>query len=138
MAPGTSSPALQRSAHRRGDRAPARVDYSNPTGIQAGFDPGDNPSALGPPSQAEIDASVAATLWATWRSYALRNTIDGTLTAVGLKNYLPGTSDSFTGLKWLLDAFPVLQGKAHPDCRSSTRRVLPTRHPRAISFCSPA
>jgi len=86
-------------------------DHSNPTGIQAGFDPGDNPSAMGPPTQAEVDASVAATLWATWRSYALHNTIDATLTAVGLKNYLPGTSDAFTGLKWLLDAFPVLQGK---------------------------
>jgi penicillin amidase len=86
-------------------------DYSNPTGIQAGFDPGDNPAAMAPPSQAEADASVAATLWATWRSYALHNTIDATLTAVGLKNYLPGTSDAFTGLKWLLDQFPTLQGK---------------------------
>ena len=86
-------------------------DYSNPTGIQAGFDPGDNPLALAPPSAAEADASVAATLWATWRSYALHNTIDATLTAVGLQSYLPGSSDAFTGLKWLLDAFPQLHGR---------------------------
>jgi penicillin amidase len=85
-------------------------DYLTPTGIQAGFDPGDNPLALPAPSQDEVDASVAATLWATWRSFALHNTIDATLTAVGLGNYLPGSGDAFTGLKFLLDAFPVLQG----------------------------
>ena len=85
-------------------------DYSNPTGIQAGFDPGDNPLALPVPGQAELDASVAATLYATWRSFALHNTIDATLTAVGLQNYLPGGSDALNGLKFLLDAFPVLQG----------------------------
>ena len=85
-------------------------DYSSPTGIQRGYDPGENPFAMGPPSAAEIDASVAATLWATWRSYALHNTIDATMSAVGLQNYLPGSSDAFTGLKWLLDEFPALHG----------------------------
>lgn len=86
-------------------------DMSAPTGIQQGFDPGDNPLSLAAPSQAEVDASVAATIWATWRSYALHNTIDATLTHVGLADYLPGDNDAITGLKFLLDAFPVLQGK---------------------------
>jgi penicillin amidase len=85
-------------------------DDSSPTGIQAGFDPNDNPAALPAPSQAEADASVAATLYASWRSYALHNTIDATLTAVGLQDYLPGNSDALAGFKWLLDAFPQLQG----------------------------
>jgi penicillin amidase len=86
-------------------------DYSHPTGIQQGYDPGDNPLALPAPSQAEKDASAAASIWALWRSFAIRNTIDATLSHVGLGGYLPGGSDSVTGLKFLLDAFPALQGK---------------------------
>ncbi|HSE12489.1 MAG TPA: penicillin acylase family protein, partial [Rudaea sp.] len=86
-------------------------DYSYPTGIQQGFDPGDNPLALPAPSQSEKDASVAASIWALWRSFAIRTTIDATLSHVGLGGYLPGASESLTGLKFLLDAFPVLQGK---------------------------
>jgi penicillin amidase len=86
-------------------------DYSSPTGIQQGYDPGDNPLALPAPSQAEKDASVAASIWALWRSFALRNTIDATLAHVGLQNYPAGASDGLTGFKFLLDSFPVLQGK---------------------------
>ena len=86
-------------------------DYSNPTGVQAGFDPGDNPLSLPAPSQAEQDASVAASIWTLWRSFVIRSTIDQTLAHVGLQSYLPGDSDSLTGLKFLLDAFPALQGK---------------------------
>ena len=48
-------------------------DYSSPTGIQAGFDPGDNPLALPAPSQSETDASVAATICGT-RGAAMRCT----------------------------------------------------------------
>ena len=86
-------------------------DFSSPTGIQAGYDPGDNPLALPAPSQAEQDASVAASIWTLWRSFALRNTIDATMSHVGLGAYLPGGNDALTGLKFLLDAFPALQGK---------------------------
>jgi len=86
-------------------------DYSSPTGIQAGYDPGDNPLSLPAPSQAEQDASVAASIYNLWRSFALRYTVDATLSHVGLQSYLPGANDGLTGLKFLLDAFPVLQGK---------------------------
>ncbi|NCT66052.1 MAG: penicillin acylase family protein [Rhodanobacteraceae bacterium] len=86
-------------------------DYSTPTGIAPGYDPGDDPFALPAPSQAEADASVAATLWATWRSYALQNTINASLAKVGLGGYLPDTSLAFNGFKYLLDNFDTLQGK---------------------------
>jgi penicillin amidase len=45
-----------------------------------------------------------------WRSNAIKNTIDGTLTAYGLGDYLPAGDSAYTGLKFLLDAFPVLGG----------------------------
>ena len=86
-------------------------NYSTPTGIQQGYDPGDNPLALPMPGQAEIDASIAASIWAAWRSAAIRSTIDKTLTSVGLGNYLPGSRDAQAGFKFLLEAYPVLGGK---------------------------
>jgi penicillin amidase len=86
-------------------------DYSSPTGIREGYDPGDNPASLPQPSQAQIDASVAATIWAHWRSFAVRSTIDATLQRVGLGGALPGNGDAYTGLKFLLDNHALLGGR---------------------------
>ena len=87
-------------------------DFSTPTGIQQGFDPGDgNPFALPVPSETEVANSVAATVWALWRGQAVQNVMDHTLQQVGLGDFLPGSGDAYTGLKFLLDAFPVLQGE---------------------------
>ncbi|HET9048444.1 MAG TPA: penicillin acylase family protein [Chiayiivirga sp.] len=89
----------------------AAWDYSTPTGIQAGFDAGDNPFALAPPSDDEIARSVGATIWALTRGQLIRNTIDYTLSKVGLGSYLPGGTDAYIGLKFQLDAFGPLGGK---------------------------
>ncbi|MFA7321972.1 MAG: penicillin acylase family protein [Dokdonella sp.] len=86
-------------------------DYSTPTGIQQGYDAGDNPAALPAPSQGQIDASVAASIYAAWRSTSIRNTIDKTLTNVGLGNYLPGGRDAQAGFKFMLDNYAALGGK---------------------------
>lgn len=86
-------------------------DFSHPTGIQAGYDAGDNPAALPAPSQAQIDASVAATIWSAWRSNAVRSTIDTTLRGVGLGSYLPGGRDAYAGFQFLLQNYGVLGGK---------------------------
>lgn len=88
----------------------SRWDFSSPTGIPEGFDAGDNPAALAAPSQAEIDSSVAATLWSVWRAQALRNIIDGTFTRIGLGNTLPGNDQSYRALKNLLERYPTRQG----------------------------
>ncbi len=86
-------------------------DYSSPTGIQQGYDAGDNPAALAAPSEAEISASVATTIWAAWRSAVIRNTIDKTLTQVGLASYMPGGRDAQAGFKFMLDNYAALGGK---------------------------
>ncbi len=83
-------------------------DLSTPTGLQQGFDAGVAPGTA--PTQARLDDSVAATEFFMWRSNAIKNTIDATLTGYGLGSYLPGDDSAYTGLKFLLDAFPVLGG----------------------------
>ena len=85
-------------------------NYSTPTGIQQGFDPFENPFALQPPSQAEIDSSVAATLYSVWRGEVIRSTIDATLSQVGLSTFLPGSREALTALQNLLDNFTQRQG----------------------------
>lgn len=89
----------------------AAWDFSTPTGIQQGFDAGDNPFAMAAPSNDEIAKSVGATLWAITRGQLIRNTVDHTLSKVGLASYLPGSNEAYSGLKFQLDAFGPLGGK---------------------------
>src|SRR6185436_19158842 len=72
----------------------AAWDYSTPTGLAEGYDPGDDPEALPEPSESEVRASVAATIYAVWRSRVMANTIDATLARVGLADLLPDDVDS--------------------------------------------
>ncbi|MBK8286452.1 MAG: penicillin acylase family protein [Ahniella sp.] len=89
----------------------AAWDYSSPTGIQQGFDAGDNPLALAAPSDGEIANSVAATLFSVWRGQVVRGTIDATLSRVGLSTQLPGSNESYVAFKRLLDTYATQQGK---------------------------
>jgi len=86
-------------------------DFSTPTGIAAGFDPGDNPANLPAPGQAEIDASVAATLYAAWRGQIIANTIDATLDAIGLGDFKPGSRQALSALGYHLMTFDQNQGQ---------------------------
>ncbi|MEZ5463760.1 MAG: penicillin acylase family protein [Lysobacteraceae bacterium] len=83
-------------------------DYSTPTGIVEGWDPG-LPAGT-PPSGSEIDNSVGATLFAVWRGEVVRNTVDATLGQVGLSGYTPGSRDAWNAFKNMLDVFPAQQG----------------------------
>jgi penicillin amidase len=85
-------------------------DFSTPTGIPEGFDPGDNPAALPAPSSQEIANSVAATLYSVWRGQAVRQIIDATLQRLGLGNFLPPGDVALADLRYLLDAFPTEDG----------------------------
>jgi penicillin G amidase len=84
--------------------------FATPTGIVGGWDPGDVPFSPAPPSDCEIDMSVGATVWALTRSYLIRNTVDATLSRIGLGNALPGSNEAYHALKHHLDSFGTRQG----------------------------
>ncbi len=81
-------------------------DGSMRTGLLEGFDAADVDGVTLPPTQDEIDASIAATLYTVWRSRLIANTIDATL------GILPKPSDerALIGLGHLLRTF-----QANPD-----------------------
>ncbi len=87
-------------------------DFSTPTGIDGGFDPADDPEAVGrtPVSQSEADASVAATIYSVWRGQFIRNTIDATLERIGLAGAEPDSERSLSALFHLLEGFDTNQG----------------------------
>jgi penicillin G amidase len=80
----------------------ARWNFSTPTGIAEGFDEGDAANALAAPDQAEIDASVAATVYSLWRSQALARIVDAPLIARGLGGFLPDGDQAMTALRRFL------------------------------------
>jgi penicillin amidase len=85
-------------------------NFTAPTGIREGWDPGDNPMGLAEPSAAEVQASIGATLYSVWRSRAVANVVDATLTRVGLGSQLPGSEESSRTLLHHLRRFPTQQG----------------------------
>jgi|GEM_PF-162543 len=88
----------------------AAWDFSTPTGIPQGYDPGDDPDNLPAPSQPEIDSSVAATIYAAWRAQAVDEIVDFPLFQVGLFPYIPGDPQAMAATRNLLDTFPANQG----------------------------
>ncbi len=80
----------------------AAWDFTTPTGIQAGYDAGDpvvpDWTTLPEPGQAEIDASVAATIYSVWRGQAVRRLVDEPLD--GLPR--PGSAQAMTAMQHLL------------------------------------
>jgi penicillin amidase len=101
-------------------------DYSTPTGIKEGYDPGDNPAALPDPGADEIANSVGATLFAVWRGQAIRATIDATLAKVGLSSYVPGSAESYSAFKHQLDVYGTQKGKGLSGLTFFTATGAPT------------
>ena len=89
-------------------------DFTTPTGIPEGYDSSDSNGQLSAPSTAEIDASIAATIYSVWRGRIIANTIDIVLdsisAAAGVTMPKPDSRSSVSALRNLLDLFPVLQG----------------------------
>jgi penicillin G amidase len=84
----------------------ARWDFTTPTGIPQGYDASDSGGVLSPPSRHEIADSVAATIYAVWRSRAVTHIIDDHLG--GLPQ--PDDQQSLAAIKHLLDTFAVTHG----------------------------
>jgi penicillin G amidase len=83
-------------------------DFSAPTGIEQGYDAADVDGMRLPPSQEEIDASVAATIYSLWRSRMIANTLDATIAPFALPR--PGSDRSIIALRHLLDSFDDNRG----------------------------
>ena len=83
-------------------------DFTTPTGVDEGYDASDVDGVTSPPTQAEIDASVAATLYALWRGRFLESTIDATLLQFALPVDSP--SRELAGLRKLLEEWASTQG----------------------------
>ncbi|MEM6794839.1 MAG: penicillin acylase family protein [Acidobacteriota bacterium] len=88
----------------------AAWDFSTPTGLTEGYDPGDDPANLAPPSATEIANSVAATIWSTFRGQAIERAVDGPLTAAGLGDFLPDNRSALVAFANLLTSFETNQG----------------------------
>ena len=112
----------------------AEWDFSTPTGLAEGFDPG-SPAGAGQPSQAEVANSVAATIYSVWRGQVIGNTIDATLEALQLGDARPGSSDALRAFHHQLASFeqsggfgasgvPFFNVEGAPDMASARDTVL--------------
>ena len=79
-------------------------DFSTPTGIPEGYDAADADGARSTPSNDEINASVAATIYSLWRSRVIALIVDAPLQARGLGGFLPGSDQAMGALRHLLQS----------------------------------
>ncbi len=85
----------------------AAWDFSTPTGIDTGYDVGKTSGV--PRSQAEINNSVGATIYAAWRSKFLANTIDTVLKTLTVP--LAPTQPTLSALRFQLENFSTTGGR---------------------------
>ncbi|MEE4217603.1 MAG: penicillin acylase family protein [Xanthomonadales bacterium] len=85
-------------------------DYKANTGIAEGWDAGDDPVMTTEPTEQEVRSAAAATVFAMWRSMLVQNTINATLTAYGLGDYLPPSTAAYNAFKYHLENYPTAGG----------------------------
>ena len=76
-------------------------NYSTPTGAQTGYDASDVDGYRLPPSPTEVANSIAATIYSVWRTQAIRNGVDLTLTGLGVPT--PGSGEAIKALRHLVE-----------------------------------
>ncbi|NBB93998.1 MAG: penicillin acylase family protein [Gammaproteobacteria bacterium] len=99
LAQFAANPAVQEAVGRLSD-----WDFSTPTGLADGYDPG-SPAGAGAPSAEAVANSVAATIYSVWRGQVIGNTIDATLEGLQLGDALPGSSDALRAFHNQLASF---------------------------------
>jgi penicillin amidase len=84
-------------------------NHTTPTGIAEGYDAADRGGVLTAPSDEEIAASVAATIYSVWRGRFIHNTIDAPLARFGL----PLAEDQYAvaAVRHLLETFANTGGR---------------------------
>ncbi len=111
IAPGANPLLAALAADPRIAEAAARLrswNLSFPTGLTEGWDAG-KPAGT-PPFAGQADASVAATIYATWRSRFVTDVIDAPLAAVSPALPTPASPLALSALRRLLERFPVTGG----------------------------
>ena len=84
-------------------------DFSTPTGIDTGYDASETNGVLTTPSPQEISNSVAATIYAAWRSKFMANTVDTILKTLTLP--LPPQQQTLSALRFQLENFSTTGGR---------------------------
>lgn len=111
-ASNSSIPTLQQLAAAPGVSAAVNRlrtwDFSTPTGIPEGYDAADVNGQLSPPSTAEIESSIAATIYSVWRGQFIKNTVDAVLGAGNLPR--PSAQLIMTALRNLLEHYDTRHG----------------------------
>src|SRR5829696_1183242 len=105
-----------------------------PTGIPEGYDASDPDGQRQPPTRLEQLNSVAATIYAVWRSQLIQGAIDARLAPYGVAG--PDGERSLTALKHLLESFGQTRGVGASGSTSSPSTGLPTPPTAATSPCS--
>jgi len=83
-------------------------DYSTPTGVPEGYDASDENGNRSAPSAAEVEHSIATTIYSVWRGRMIGNTIDQVLDTIGLPR--PPSSLAMTALRNLFDKYDTQLG----------------------------
>jgi len=86
----------------------AAWDRSTPTGVPEGYDARDSDGQLAAPGADEVRTSVAASIYAMWRSRFIATTIDAMLAPHELP--LPDGQQALTALRLAIDGRPLLAG----------------------------
>ena len=93
-----SDPEVQEAVGRL-----AAWEFTTPTGIADGYDASDTDGNRDAPTQAEIDASVATTIYSLWRGRILALLVDAPLQARGLGSFLPPGDQAMSALRNMLE-----------------------------------
>jgi penicillin amidase len=86
----------------------ARWGFTTPTGIPEGYDASDVDGRRRPPTRGEVDASVAATIYAVWRARIVHDVIDARVDALGVPR--PDGDRALGSIKHLLETFGATHG----------------------------
>jgi len=87
-----------------------RWNHTHPTGIPEGYDAADRDGRLSTPSQQEVDHSVAATIYALWRSRFAVNVLDKHVQQISPQLPVPGDVQTPQALRQLLLDFDARRG----------------------------